>query len=314
MSKKRRKGKARSGYRSPPSAREVRAAPADSEVPPLLGWLSRGSGDSGWPSIPRSLARGALTVGSSPALLLVPFLFVFAAWVALVTLGLEGPVLLLANMAAVPPVGTFFDLAIGESIFGQASLVALTVTAGLIIARSAFFAVVSGLIVEALEGAPSASAGLRRGSRAIPALLAVNVISFSAILASRLILPLLGPQFAFLGSILVLAAVVYYLAAVPAAAIREGRGVQETLRRSARAAAMPGSRHLILSVIYVFVAYPPLILFTPHSNELSVNPFLATWIYALVAAFIHMSFLAAFCYRWMAIEPEVPAKPVPRRR
>ena len=313
MSKKRRKSRARSGYRGPTRA-EVQATPARSEVPPLLGWLSRGTGDSGWPSIPRSLARGALTVGSSPVLLLVPFLFVFAAWVGLVMLGLEGPVLLLANMAAVPPIGTFFDLAIGESIFGQASPVALAATAGLIVARSAFLAVVSGLIVEALEGAPSASAGLRRGSRAFPALLAVNVISFSAILASRLVLPLLGPQFAFLGSILVFAAVVYYLAAVPAAAIREGRGVQETLRRSARAAAMPGSRHLILSVIYVFVAYPPLILFTPHGNQLSVNPFLATWIYALVAAFIHMSFLAAFCYRWMAIEPEVPAQPVPRRR
>jgi len=312
VSKKRRKGKGRSGYRGPTRA-EVQATPARSEVPPLFGWLSRGTGDSGWPSIPRSLARGALTVGSSPVLLLVPFLFVFTAWVGLVMLGLEGPVWLLANMAALPPVGTFFDLAIGENIFG-ASPLALTATAGLIIARSAFLAAVSGLIVEALEGTPSGSAGLRRGSRALPALLAVNVISFSAILASRLVLPFLGPQFAFLGSILVLAALVYYLAAAPAAAIREGRGVQETLRRSARAAAMPGSRHLILSVIYVFVAYPPLILFTPHGNQLSVNPIVATWIYALVATFIHMSFLAAFCYRWMAIEPEVPAQPVPRRR
>lgn len=312
MSKKRRKGKARSGYRNPTRAEEVQVA-ARSEVPPLLGWLSRGTGDSGWPSIPGSLARGVVTVGSSPVLLLVPFLFVFAAWVGLVALGLEGPVWLLANMAALPPVGTFFDLAIGENIFG-ASPVALTATAGLIIARSAFFALVTGLMVEALEGAPSASDGLRRGSRAIPALLAVNVISFSAILASRLVLPVLGPQFAFLGSILVLAALVYYLGAVPAAAIREGRGVQETLRRSARAAVMPGSRHLILSVIYVFLAYPPLILFTPSGNQLSVNPGVATWIYALVATFIHISFLAAFCYRWMAIEPEVPAQPVRRRR
>lgn len=312
MSKKRRKGKARSGYRNPTRAEEVQVA-ARSEVPPLLGWLSRGTGDSGWPSIPGSLARGVVTVGSSPVLLLVPFLFVFAAWVGLVALGLEGPVWLLANMAALPPVGTFFDLAIGENIFG-ASPVALTATAGLIIARSAFFALVTGLMVEALEGTPSASAGLRRGSRAIPALLAMNVISFSAILASRLVLPLLGPQFAFLGSILVLAALVYYLGAVPAAAIREGRGVQETLRRSARAAVMPGSRHLILSVIYVFLAYPPLILFTPSGNQLSVNPGVATWMYALVATFIHISFLAAFCYRWMAIEPEVPAQPVRRRR
>ncbi len=312
MSKKRRKGKARSGYRNPTRAEEVQVA-ARSEVPPLLGWLSRGTGDSGWPSISGSLARGVVTVGSSPVLLLVPFLFVFAAWVGLVALGLEGPVWLLANMAAVPPVGTFFDLAIGENIFG-ASPGALAATAGLIIARSAFFALVTGLIVEALEGTPSVSAGLRRGSPAIPALLAVNVVSFSAILASRLVLPLLGPQFAFLGSILVLAALVYYLGAVPAAAVREGRGVQETIRRSARAAMMPGSRHLILSVIYVFLAYPPLILFTPNGNELSVNPGVATWIYALVATFIHISFLAAFCYRWMAIEPEVPAQPVRRRR
>ncbi len=312
MSKKRRKGKARSGYRNPTRAEEVQVA-ARSEVPPLLGWLSRGTGDSGWPSIPGSLARGVVTVGSSPVLLLVPFLFVFAAWVGLVALGLEGPVWLLANMAALPPVGTFFDLAIGENIFG-ARPGALTATAGLIIARSTFFALVTGLIVEALEGTPSASAWLRRGSRAIPALLAVNVVSFSAILASRLVLPLLGPQFAFLGSILVLAALVYYLGAVPAAAVREGRGVQETIRRSARAAMMPGSRHLILSVIYVFLAYPPLILFTPNGNQLSVNPGVATWIYALVATFIHISFLAAFCYRWMAIEPEVPAQPVRRRR
>src|SRR5581483_841736 len=97
MTKKRRKTKPRaSGYRAPQEAavrapeRRAPGRPAP-EPPRVLGWLSRGAGDSGWPSIPRSIGRGLVVSGSSPALLAISFLFVFGAWIGLVALGLEGP-------------------------------------------------------------------------------------------------------------------------------------------------------------------------------------------------------------------------------
>jgi hypothetical protein len=45
-----------------------------------------------------------------------------------------------------------------------------------------------------------------------------------------------------------------------------------------------------------------------------VNPSLATWVYALVTTFLHTALLAAFTYRWMAIESRVPDQPVKIRR
>jgi len=88
----------------------------------------------------------------------------------------------------------------------------------------------------------------------------------------------------------------------------------ETLRRSGRAALMPRSRHILMCLLYIFLALPMLLAFAPEGNFLTVNPSIRAWVYGLCASFIHVAFLAAFSYRWMAVEDEVPERPVKRAR
>ncbi|MGZ8624992.1 MAG: hypothetical protein ACXWYQ_12640, partial [Actinomycetota bacterium] len=122
MSRKRKKP---TGYRTPASGGTSRPAPAQAtagtERPPLpgvLGWLSRPSSDSGWPSIGRALGRGFITVGSSALVLLSSFVLLLALWLALVVLGLEGPPARLVNLLALPPISTYFDALNGVTIYG----------------------------------------------------------------------------------------------------------------------------------------------------------------------------------------------------
>ncbi|MEW6059318.1 MAG: hypothetical protein AB1551_04125 [Actinomycetota bacterium] len=305
MSKKRRKGKARSDHRPPkPVVTTTEERPKRSDTPPPLGWLSR-SGDPRWPSIPNALGRGFVAAASSPIVLAIPFLFVFLGWIALVGLGLEGPSALIVDLAALPPVGTYFDASNGITIYGY-GLPALLAAIGFVVVRSLFVAVMTGLIVQSLEGEQEELAGVVRGLRAYPVVLAVNIISMSMMLAGSLILPYLGEALGSLGSVLILVAALFLFAFTPTAAVREREGLMETLRRSTRAAMMPGSRHAIMSMLYIFLALPILVAFAPHGNELTANPRLATWIYGLVVTFVHSAFLAAFAYRWMAVESAVP--------
>lgn len=313
-SKKRRKAKAKSGYRAVAPV-ETLPAPARqrSEVPRMLGWLSRGSGDSPFPSIPRSLGRGFVTIGSSPVLLVLPFLLLFLAWIGLVALGLEGPPGRLVDMLAIPPIGTYFDALNGVTIygFGSAGLVAAT---GFLIVRALFLSILTGLVVERLEGQRMSLVGILRGLMAFPTVLAVNILGLSMLIAGSVILPILGPGLGFLGSVLTLVAALFFFVYAPVAAIRERRGLQETLRRAARAALMPGSRHVLLCMLYIFLTLPILVALAPGGNLLTVNPSAGMWAYALLSTFVHMAFLTAFAYRWMVAEPDVPEQPVRRRQ
>jgi hypothetical protein len=332
VSKKRRKPKPRSGYRAPTgvaaaASTEIEPAPKAasrtrrppepddrSRVPRGLGWLSRGYGSTTlFPSIPRSLGRALLVVGSSPVILLSAMLFVFLAWLGMVALGLEGPPGRLVNLAALPPISTYFDALNGVTIYGF-GLPGLIAATGFMLVRSLFLAVLTGLVVQAIEGEGTPQEGALRGLRAFPIVLAVNILSMTAMIAGTIVLPFLGAGLGFLGSILILVAALFFLVYAPTAAIREGRNLQDTLRRSARAAMLPGSRHVILSMLYVFLALPLLVALAPSGSELSVNPALSTWIYALAATVLHVVFLAAFSYRWISAEAEVPEKPFKLRR
>jgi hypothetical protein len=316
VSKKRRRGGggSRSRVRSPlvelPAAAETEKRPKKSDGSQRVGWLSRPP-DPRWPSIPRSLGRGFLAVGSSPLMLAISFLFVFLAWVGLVGLGFEGPSGRLVTLAALPPVGSYFDWLIGLTVFGY-GLPGLLAITGFLLVRSLLVAVMTGLVVQSLEGGASGLEGVVRGLRAYPVALAAGFLSLSMLMAGTVLLPVLGGELAFLGSVLILIAALFSLVFAPVAAVREQHGIVETLRRSGRAAMMPGSRHGIMSTLYILVAFPLLVLFAPSGNELTVNPGLMEWIYGLLATFVHLGFLAAFAYRWMAIESEVPDRPVKR--
>ncbi len=314
--KKRRKARAKSGYRaSAPVRLETVEPPARqrTEVPSMLGWLYRAGGDSSFPSIPRALGRGFITIGSSPVLLVAPFLLLFLFWLGLVALGLEGPPGRLVDLLAIPPISTYFDALNGVTIygFGATGLVAAT---GFLVVRAVYLSILTGLIVERLEGQRASMLGVLRGLMAFPTVLAVNVLGLSILILGSVILPVLGPGIGFLGSVLTLVAALFFFVFAPVAAVRERRGLQETLRRAARAALMPGSRHVLFCMFYIFLTLPILVALAPGGNFLTVNPSAAMWAYALFCTFVHMGFLAAFAYRWMVAEPQVPEQPIRRRQ
>ena len=230
-------GKRRKRTRSSGATRPSRPAPAVRDearpVPGWLSWLSRLPGESGFPSIWASIRAGAILVGSSIPILLTTFLFVFAAWIALVAIGLEGPTGRLVNLAALPPIGTYFDALNGVTIFGYG-------TAGLVaggvflLVRAAFLAVVTGMVVVAFEGGGPLE-GAIRGVRAYPVALAVNVLSLSLMVAGTIVLPLLGPGIGFLGSVLILVAALFLFAFAPAAAVTDRPPLGSTRPRPAEA-------------------------------------------------------------------------------
>jgi hypothetical protein len=142
----------------------------------------------------------------------------------------------------------------------------------------------------------------------------VQVLSFSLIVVGNLIFPILGPGLGFLGFVAALVAGLFFLGFAPTAAIRQGRGITETLRRSGRAAMLPGSRQLLFCTLYFFVALPVVVGFAPGGSDITANPTLGTWIFALAVNVLHLGFMAALSYRWIVAEPSVPDQPVRRRK
>lgn len=305
-----------SGYR-PPARKSAEAAEAQAErprAPGLLGFLSRPTDDTGFPSISRALGRGFLTVASSATLLLSGFVLLLVLWLGLVFLGLEGPLGQLANLLALPPISTYFDATNAVAIygFGPEGIVASVAFLGV---RAVTLGLLGGLVVQALLDEGTATDGLRRGVRAIPVLLATNLATFSMMVAGSVLLPLLGPGLGFLGSVLTLVAALFLFAFAPAAGAWEtDRPFYETIRRASRAALLPGSRHLLMCLLYIFLALPILVALAPGGSLRSVNPSIAMWSYALVCSYIHLSFLAAFSYRYLAVADQIPDEPLKLRR
>ncbi len=304
------KGRPKGG---PPARREQERAEAP-RVPRLLGWLSGPTLDTPWPPIGRSLGRGFLAVGSSPLLVLSSFGALFVLWVGLVALGLEGPMGRLVNLLALPPVSTYFDALNGVSIFGFGLFGFLAATAFLLV-RAVVLALLTALVVRIYEGEGTVGEALARGLRIVPVTAVVGLLSLSTMILGSVVLPFLGPGFGFLGSILLLVAAMFFLVFAPILALRRpDLTLPEVIRRGARAALMPGSRHLLMSMLYIFLALPVLLALAPEGSDLGVNPSLAAWVWALCCTFVHLGFLAAFAYRFMTVEDEVPAEPVRARR
>jgi hypothetical protein len=265
------------------------------------------------PPIGRSLGRGLLAVVSSPVLLVVAVILVPASWLGLLAIGFEGSPSRLVDVLALPPISTYFDLGTGASMLGIGPEF-LVFTGVAIAIRSVVYAILAGMIVEVLEDGRVSTFGVLRGIAAFPTVLVVQILSFTLIIAGNLVFPVLGPGIGFLAFVAALVGGLFFLGFAPTAAIRQRRGVAETIRRSARAAMMPGSRHLLFCTLYFFVALPVVVGFAPGGGQITANPELATWIFALAVNVLHLGFMAALSYRWIVAEPSVPEEPVRRRQ
>lgn len=270
------------------------------------------AGQSSLPPIGRSLGRGVLAVISQPVLVVATLLLVVLTWFALIAIGFEGAPGRLVDVLALPPISTYFDLGTGASRFGigPAFLAFLGASIGI---RTIVVALMSGLILEALEDGRVSTYGVLQGVRALPSVLVVHVLSFSLIVAGNLVFPVLGPGIGFLGFVSALVGGLFFLGFVPTAAIRERRPIVDTIRRSGRAAMLPGGRHLVLCSLYFFLALPVVIGFAPQGVEVTANPEVATWVVVLLVNVLHVAFMAALSYRWVIAEPAVPEEPVRRR-
>lgn len=272
-----------------------------------------GGGPSILPGIGRSLGRGLLTVGTSPVLLAVAIVVPLLAWLVLLALGFEGSPGRLVDVLALPPISTYFDLGTGASLVGVGPAF-LAFTAGSIVIRGVAVAIVTGMIVDALEHGSVGAYGFLRGVRAIPTVLVVHVLSFSLIIAGNVVFPVLGPGIGFLAFVVALVGGLFFLGFAPTAAVRQGRGALESVRRSGRAAMLPGTRQLAFCALYFFVALPVVVGFAPGGSRITANPTLAGWIFILAVNVLHLAFMAALSYRWIVAEPSVPEEPVRRRR
>ena len=271
-----------------------------------------GGGPSILPSITRSLGRGLLAVVTQPVLLIVALLLPFGVWLALLAIGFEGSAGRLVDVLALPPIATYFDLGTGASVVGIGPAF-LVFTAVSVLIRGVLYALLAGMIVESLEDGRVSTYGVLRGLAAIPTILVVQVLAFSLIVAGNLIFPILGPGIGFLAFVAALVGGLYFLGFAPTAAVRQQYGVLETIRRSGRAAQLPGTRQLLFCALYFFVALPVVVGLVPGGSELSANPSLAAWIFILAVNVLHLGFMAALAYRWIAVEPLVPDEPVRRR-
>jgi hypothetical protein len=270
-------------------------------------------GGSVMPPVGRSLGRGLLAVVSSPVLLAIAVLVPLLAWLALYSLGFEGRPALLVDVLALPPIATYFDLGTGESLLGLGPSF-LIFTGVAILIRGVLYGLLAGMIVESLEDGRVSSWGLLRGVAAIPTVIVVQVLSFMLILASNIIFPVLGPGIGLLAAVGSLVGGLVFLGFAPTAAVRQRRGVVETIRRSGRAAMLPGSRHLLFCGLYFFIALPVAVGLAPGGGEVTANPSFFGWVFVLAASVLHLGFMGGLAYRWIVVEPSVPEQPVQRRR
>lgn len=270
------------------------------------------SGPSPMPPLGRTVSRGLLTVVVQPVLVVATIAIVALAWFGLLAVGFEGTPSRLVAVLALPPISTYFDLGTGSAIYGVGPGLLVFIGVALVI-RTAILAVLVGTILEALEDGRVSMYGVLRGLRAAPTVLAVHVLSFSIIVGANIVFPVLGPGIGFLGFVAALVGGLYFLGFAPAAAAREGRTVLDEIRRSGRAAMLPNTRHLVLCSLYFFLALPVLVGLAPGATSITANPSLLTWTFAFVVNVIHVGFLAALCYRWVAVEDVVPEEPVKRR-
>src|SRR4029434_6005629 len=129
--------------------------------------------------------------------------------------------------------------------------------------------------------------GLLRGIAAIPTVIAVQVLSFTLILVSNIIFPVLGPGIGLLAAVGSLVGGLFFLGFAPTAAVRQRRGVVETIGRAGRAAMLPGSRHLLFCGLYFFIALPVVVGLAPGGGEVTANPTLFGWVFLVAAGGRH---------------------------
>lgn len=265
--------------------------------------------ESPFPPLGKSLAQGLRVVGSSPPILAVAFLSLLATWVLFAALGVQADPRGLAVLLPVLPAQVLGDASVAIPR-GASAVSSISALAGLAALRAVTYGLLCLLIVAALrDGKASISEAMRSLPRVVVVFIGLYLVQFGLVLAGIQVLSLLLPQFGFLGMV----AGLYFLGFSPVVAAAEGHAPGPAVRRGARAARLPGNRHLTLVLVYFLLlvysgAIAPFPAFGPSTPNIGV------WSYALVFTFVHISVLATLAYRWLLVRDQVPAVAPPRKR
>jgi hypothetical protein len=259
------------------------------------------------PRVRTAVTRGVVTVLGSPALVVAPMAYLLVVWIALIAAGYQGPFAPLANLLALPPIGTSLDASLATSLFGlQGGLFGIIV---FLAVRAIALALLTAAVVEALEDGHVSRACLRRGLRALPVSFAICIIGVGILTLSSFFGPLLGPGFGILLQVGALVVGLYLFTFAPIIAVDEGRTMPEALARSIRAARLPGTGNLTLAALYVVPSIAVIVAPGKPGDLIGVNPTIGAWVFALLIDLLHVAMLATFAFRYLSVAHEVPEPP-----
>ncbi|MGZ5213402.1 MAG: hypothetical protein ACXWXM_06760 [Actinomycetota bacterium] len=292
-----------SGYRDPRPA----ATPARKRGILDSLFAPRVPGSTSMPRVRTAITRGVITVLGSPTLVVAPVLYLLLVWLVLVAAGYQGPFAPLANLLALPPIGTSLDASLATSLFGlQGGLFGIIV---FLAARAIALSLLTAAVVGALEDGRVTRAGMRRGLRALPVTFAICIIGVGILTLSSFFGPLLGPGFGILLQVGALVVGLYLFTFAPIIAVDEGRTMPESLGRSIRAARLPGAGNLMLAALYVVPSIAVIVAPGKPGNLIGVNPTIGAWVFALLINLLHVTLLATFAFRYLSVAHEVPEPP-----
>jgi hypothetical protein len=238
---------------------------------------------------------------------LAPVVYLLVVWLVLIAAGYQGPFAPLANVLALPPIGTSVDASLATSLFGlQGGLYWII---AFLAARAIALALLTAAVVEALEDGRVTSASLRRALRALPVTFATCIIGVGILTLSSFFGPLLGPGFGILLQVGALVVGMYLFTFAPIIAVDEGRTMPESIGRSIRAARMPGAGNLALAALYVVPSIAVIVAPGKPGNLIGVNPTSGAWVFALLVSLLHVALLASFAFRYLSVAHEVPEPP-----
>jgi hypothetical protein len=291
-----------SGYRDPkPAAPARRRGILDTMFAPGT------AGSTSMPRVRTALTRGVVTVLGSPVLLVAPILFLLIVWLVLIAIGYQGPFSPLANLLALPPVGTSVDGSLATGLFGlQGGQLAIV---GFLAVRAVVLAFLTAAVVEALEDGRVTTGCVRRAIRALPVSFAVCIVGVGILTLSSFFGVLLGPGLGILLQVGALVVGLYLFVFAPVIAVDEGRTMPESLGRSIRAARLPGAGNLMLAALYVVPSIAVIVAPGEPGSLMGVNPTIGAWLFVLTINLLHVVLLAAFAFRYLSVAHEVPEPP-----
>jgi len=294
-------------------------APTEEEARPrprgIFGSSSRMREPSPFPGFRESMARGLTETARTVPVLVLGFLSVLVIWSAFAAAGAEDLMTSksLATAFALPPLYLLFSdgvLAFFPVVSGSA-VAGLGVAIGLTIFRVLVLGAVAAMLAPRL-GAPDLDRR-RAFVRAFPHLVLIALAVFGVGAAIPYVAGGLLPG--NFGGLLFLAGPLlglHFLIFAPIAAVVDGANFREAMRRSGRAARLPGGSHLALTFGYFAFALF-LVSLVPGRPVDPATPSILTWAIALAATFVHLGTFAAFAYRWLAVRDlptlDQPARP-----